>query len=97
MRVLPFKAHTNLAIANSRPDWAVSSVVEHCLHTAGVTSSKLVPPTKIINNINGSTPLTGDWQYSASIADAQGESDRGFAAASVSSSKLRYLNLPDLP
>ena len=67
------------------------------VHTAGVTSSKLVPPTKIINNINGSTPLTGDWQYSASIADAQGESDRGFAAASVSSSKLRYLNLPDLP
>ncbi len=32
-------------------DWAVSSVVEHCLHTAGVTSSKLVPPTKIINKI----------------------------------------------
>ena len=32
---------------NSRAsDWAVSSVVEHCLHTAGVTSSKLVPPTK---------------------------------------------------
>jgi hypothetical protein len=28
-------------------DWAVSSVVEHCLHTAGVTSSNLVPPTKI--------------------------------------------------
>ena len=48
MRVLPYKAHTNLATANSRPDWAVSSVVEHCLHTAGVTSSKLVPPTKII-------------------------------------------------
>ncbi len=33
-------------------DWAVSSVVEHCLHTAGVTSSKLVPPTKKINKIN---------------------------------------------
>ncbi len=33
-------------------DWAVSSVVEHCLHTAGVTSSNLVPPTKILNNIN---------------------------------------------
>ena len=32
-------------------DWAVSSVVEHCLHTAGVTSSKLVPPTKKINKI----------------------------------------------
>ena len=27
---------------------AVSSAVEHCLHTAGVTSSKLVPPTKNI-------------------------------------------------
>lgn len=26
--------------------WAVSSAVEHCLHTAGVTSSKLVPPTR---------------------------------------------------
>ena len=52
MRVLPYKAHTNLAIANSRPDWAVSSVVEHCLHTAGVTSSKLVPPPKNLNNIN---------------------------------------------
>ncbi len=33
-------------------DWAVSSVVEHCLHTAGVTSSKLVPPTKNLSNIN---------------------------------------------
>ena len=27
-------------------DRAVSSVVEHCLHTAGVASSKLAPPTK---------------------------------------------------
>jgi hypothetical protein len=26
--------------------WVVSSAVEHCLHTAGVTSSNLVPPTK---------------------------------------------------
>src|SRR5690606_27107809 len=26
-------------------DWAVSSVVEHCLHTAGVTGSNPVPPT----------------------------------------------------
>src|SRR5690606_21938852 len=26
---------------------AVSSVVEHCLHTAGVTGSNPVPPTKI--------------------------------------------------
>jgi hypothetical protein len=26
--------------------WAVSSAVEHCLHTAGVTGSKPVPPTK---------------------------------------------------
>ena len=26
--------------------WAVSSVVEHCLHTAGVRSSNLLPPTK---------------------------------------------------
>ncbi|CAG9258667.1 hypothetical protein BCEP4_2040020 [Burkholderia cepacia] len=26
--------------------WAVSSAVEHCLHTAGVTGSIPVPPTK---------------------------------------------------
>ena len=38
---------SNLATTSAHPDWAVSSVVEHCLHTAGVTSSKLVPPTKI--------------------------------------------------
>ena len=27
--------------------WAVSSVVEHCLHTAGVRSSNLLPPTNL--------------------------------------------------
>jgi hypothetical protein len=27
--------------------WAVSSAVEHCLHTAGVTGSNPVPPTSI--------------------------------------------------
>src|SRR5690606_33377546 len=27
--------------------WAVSSVVEHCLHTAGVTGSNPVPPTML--------------------------------------------------
>ena len=32
-------------------DWAVSSVVEHCLHTAGVTSSNLVPPTSKIKHL----------------------------------------------
>ena len=26
--------------------WAVSSAVEHCFHTAGVTGSIPVPPTK---------------------------------------------------
>gem|GEM_PF-4981967 len=31
-----------------RAPWAVSSAVEHCLHTAGVTGSIPVPPTKII-------------------------------------------------
>jgi hypothetical protein len=30
--------------------WAVSSAVEHCFHTAGVTGSIPVPPTK---NRNG--------------------------------------------
>ena len=37
-------------LVSHRPDflapWAVSSVVEHCLHTAGVTGSNPVPPTK---------------------------------------------------
>ena len=28
--------------------WAVSSAVEHCLHTAGVTGSNPVPPTNDI-------------------------------------------------
>ena len=31
--------------------WAVSSAVEHCLHTAGVTGSIPVPPTKSINDL----------------------------------------------
>ena len=48
MRDLPNTAFSNLATTSVHPDWAVSSVVEHCLHTAGVTSSKLVPPTKNI-------------------------------------------------
>jgi hypothetical protein len=33
-------------VANQR---AVSSAVEHCFHTAGVTGSIPVPPTKISN------------------------------------------------
>jgi len=37
------------------------------LHTAGVTSSKLVPPTKIMINI-GSTPLTGARLYGESFS-----------------------------
>ena len=48
---LGFVRYSNLATLGARQDWAVSSVVEHCLHTAGVTSSKLVPPTKNINKI----------------------------------------------
>ena len=31
-----------------RPHWVVSSAVEHCLHTARVTGSNPVPPTKKI-------------------------------------------------
>ena len=40
-------------------DWAVSSVVEHCLHTAGVTSSNLVPPTNFPQSSKRVTVLTG--------------------------------------
>src|SRR5690606_40446595 len=38
--------------ARISPLWVVSSVVEHCLHTAGVTSSNLVPPTRISKDKN---------------------------------------------
>jgi hypothetical protein len=31
--------------------WAVSSAVEHCFHTAGVTGSIPVPPTNQINQL----------------------------------------------
>src|SRR6202035_1585110 len=37
--------------------WAVSSAVEHCFHTAGVTGSIPVPPTTIINGL-------GDFRFS---------------------------------
>ena len=53
---LGFVQYSNLATLGAHQDWAVSSVVEHCLHTAGVTSSKLVPPTKDLNNINDVEP-----------------------------------------
>lgn len=42
---------SNLATTSAHPDWAVSSVVEHCLHTAGVVGSKPIPPTKLFNKI----------------------------------------------
>ena len=35
----------------SVPIWVVSSAVEHCLHTAGVTGSIPVLPTKLINDL----------------------------------------------
>ena len=40
-------AHPSLECA---PLWAVSSVVEHRLHTAGVGGSKPLLPTKVSNN-----------------------------------------------
>nr|CUV18489.1 protein of unknown function [Ralstonia solanacearum] len=38
----------------------VSSAVEHCLHTAGVTGSIPVPPTKFSTNVNQRCPETRD-------------------------------------
>jgi hypothetical protein len=39
----------------ARSQWAVSSAVEHCLHTAGVTSSILVPPTNRFEDLGHPT------------------------------------------
>jgi hypothetical protein len=38
--------------------WAVSSAVEHCFHTAGVTGSIPVPPTIKINKLAKITPIS---------------------------------------
>src|SRR5215207_8069709 len=40
------------------PSRAVSSVVEHCFHTARVTGSNPVPPTILVTS-GGSSPRTG--------------------------------------
>src|ERR1700688_1436960 len=49
----------------SRDSWAVSSAVEHCFHTAGVTGSIPVPPTIIINHLGNNrrswSTLYGCW------------------------------------
>ena len=37
--------------------WAVSSAVEHCFHTAGVTGSIPVPPTTRINGLDAQHSL----------------------------------------
>ena len=51
----PCRLTTPLARIHS--DWAVSSAVEHCLHTAGVTGSIPVPPTKGILDLGVKTSI----------------------------------------
>ena len=41
----------SLCPTDCQTTWVVSSAVEHCLHTAGVTGSNPVPPTKLINDL----------------------------------------------
>ena len=43
MRDLPNTAFSNLATTSVHPDWAVSSVVEHCLHTRSFQVARLFP------------------------------------------------------
>ena len=48
--------------------WAVSSAVEHCFHTAGVTGSIPVPPTTIKNGFCVTSDATSKTPSTAPIA-----------------------------
>ena len=62
-RVAPFAA----ALYMRAPEWACSSVVEHCVDIAGVASSILATPTiippenQLFNGMNSGCPAMFDW------------------------------------
>ncbi len=52
---------------HSRPTWAVSSAVEHCLHTARVAGSIPAPPTNDINDLGSLR-----WAFFVSVREKYG-------------------------
>jgi hypothetical protein len=65
-------------------EWAVSSAVEHCFHTAGATGSIPVPPTRNQRLTSGSPPPSSSGQWVPRNQTAAGHPRRSFRARTIS-------------